>query len=262
MKGFMGRAGLSMVLVGLAFSANSTGETPPRAQGIAETKRPDAVELARFLDRLNSADSSHAKVTLEVKKPGYERSITMESWSRGTEDFLIRILSPAQQKGQVTLKQKGRLWSFMPRLDRVIRLPSGVMGSSWMGSYFTYDDLSRASHYDEDYTLRYENKEGGPEWILALEPKPTAPVVWSKLIFYIRAVDRMPTRCDFLDEEGTVQRSLHFGDYRRVQGRLVPFKMELRPSYEDGYARITYEFLEFDVVLTDRFFSPQSLRRR
>ncbi len=238
------------------FSPSAAEETTPG------TTRPDAMELARFLDRIMFADSSHAKVTLEVKKPSYKRTVSMESWSQGTEDFLIRILSPAPQKGQVTVKQKGRLWSYMPRLDRVIRLPSGVMGSSWMGSYFTYDDLSRASHYDEDYTLGYENEEGGKEWILAMVPKPTAPVVWSKLRFFVRASDRMPTRCDYLDEEGTVRRTLHFSDYRAVQGRKVPFQMEIRPSYEDGFARVTYQLLEFDVKLNDRFFSPQSLRRR
>jgi hypothetical protein len=259
MKRIIGSIGIVLFLVW----ATSPVHSPALAQEEASNpKRPDVLELARFLDRMMVADSSHAKMTLEVKKPAYKRTISMESWSHGTDDFLIRILSPAPQKGQVTVKQKGRLWSYMPRLDRVIRLPSGVMGSSWMGSYFTYDDLSRTSHYDEDYTLRYENEAGGKEWILVMEPKPTAPVVWSKLRFFVRASDKMPTRCDYLDEEGVVRRTLHFSDYRAVKGRLVPFQMELRPSYEDGFARVTYQLLEFGVDLNERFFSPQSLRRR
>jgi len=231
-------------------------------ESTAVKDRPSVEELARFLDRLMFSDSSHAKLKLEVKKPSYQRSMSMESWSLGTEDFLIRILSPAQQKGQVTVKQKGRLWSYMPRLDRVIRLPSGVMGSSWMGSYFTYDDLSQTSHYDKDYTLSFEDNAADGEWVLALVPKPTAPIVWSKLRFFVRASDRMPTRCEYLDEEGTVRRTLSFSDYRTVQGRKVPFMMEMKPGYEEGYARITYETLEFDVTLRENFFSPQSLRRR
>jgi outer membrane lipoprotein-sorting protein len=232
------------------------------ADTVSEKARPSALELAHFLDRLNKAASSHAKVTMEVKKPSYERKMSMESWSKGTDEFLVRILSPAQQAGQVTLKQKGRIWSYMPRLDRVIRLPSGVMGSSWMGSHFTYDDLSQATHYDKDYTLSYENEESGEEWILALVPKPTTPVVWSKLRFFIRASDQMPTRCDYLDEEGAVRRSLHFSDYRLVNGRKIPFLMELKPKNEEGYSRISYQEQEFDLELSDRMFSPQGLRKR
>ena len=53
-----------------------------------------------------------------------------------------------------TLKVDSEVWNYLPKVDRVIKVPPSMMGGSWMGSHITNDDLVKASQIDEDYTFR------------------------------------------------------------------------------------------------------------
>ncbi len=63
---------------------------------------------------------------------------------RGAEP-LMRILEPKKEAGTATLKVDKNIWNYLPKVDRTIKVPSSMMGGSWMGSHFTNDDLVRTA---------------------------------------------------------------------------------------------------------------------
>lgn len=188
----------------------------------------------------------------------------MRIWSLGTDYALIRILSPRKDAGTATLRAGNDIWNYLPRVDRTIKIPTSLMGASWMGSHFTNDDLVKESRLIEDYDveLAYEGARDGVQvWEFELVPKPEAAVVWGRILYQIRKHDLMPIWTRYYDERGDRVRTMDFGEYREMDDRLVPSVMNVVPEDEPGErTTVIYEELEFNVGLKESFFSLRNLR--
>jgi len=119
------------------------------AAGSAQT----AYEIIDRVDQLMRGESSHGRIEMQIRTENWERSLTMEAWSLGTEYSLIRVESPAREAGTATLKAEDDIWNYLPRVDRTIKIPASMMMGSWMGSHFTNDDLVHESRLVEDYDI-------------------------------------------------------------------------------------------------------------
>lgn len=225
---------------------------------------PSIDEVIEKLDTLYRSTSSHAVMKMEVKKPRGSRTLKLESWSKGEERMLIVIREPAREAGTATLRTPEGLWNYLPRADRLMRIPSGLLSDEWMGSHFSNDDLVRETSYDDDYDGSVEAAEldGRKTLKVTLTPKPDAPVVYSKLVFHVTRDDWVPLEQKFYDD-GDVVRTMVFSNVETVDDRDLPMRMTLRPKEEaDEFTRIEYEELEFGVDVDDRLFSKRGLRRR
>ena len=226
----------------------------------------DPVEVIDTVDQLLRGESSRAVATMEVVTGNWERTLTMEAWSLGTDFFLVRLLRPKKEAGTATLKSGNNIWNYLPKVDRTIKIPSSMMGGSWMGSHFTNDDLVKQSRLAEDYDidLSFDGRDasGVRVWDFTLTPKPDAAVVWGHIEYRVRQDDLMPVRAGFHDEAGSLARSMEFGGFRIFDGRLLPSVIHMRPADEpDEHTTIRYEELDFDIEITERYFSLRNLKK-
>jgi len=228
-----------------------------------------ATEILDIIDDLWRGKSSHSNLTMEVKTKNYYRVLGMESWSKGKDYSMIRILMPKKEKGTATLKSKKNIYTYLPKTDRTIRLTSGMMMGSWMGSHFTNDDLVKESRLRDDYVAKItfqgvvDSKEGSKKIIkLTLVPREDAPVVWGKIEMDIQLPDYVPIKEVYFDEDLEISRTMVFTDVKKVGRRKLPMTLKIIPADEPNeYTQITYQFIEFDIDLTERFFSISELRR-
>jgi len=94
-----------------------------------------------------------------VHRPDWQRTMSMRSWTRGSDDALIIFTSPAADAGNSTLKLDQSMWMFTPKINQVIKLPASMMAQSWMGSDFSYNDLARSDQIVNHYTHTLINTE-------------------------------------------------------------------------------------------------------
>ena len=224
---------------------------------------PSVEEVMRHLDRLYRADSSRARVTMEIDTRRWSRTLTLDTWSKGEDYALAVIRSPAREAGTATLRNPQGLWNYAPRADRLMRIPAGMMSDSWMGSHFTNDDVMRDSSWEEDYDteLRWARERGERVLRAASTPKPGTPVVWTRVVTYMRAQDWVPLRTEYYDGD-TLTRTMRFSNIETIDDRPVPTRMELIPHEQPGERTVmTYENLEFDVRISDSLFTHRGLRR-
>jgi outer membrane lipoprotein-sorting protein len=232
------------------------------APALAQTPR----EIIDRVDRMLRGASSRADIGMEVATEHWSRSLEMRAWSLGTEYALIRVTAPPREAGTATLKVHEEVWNYLPRVDRTIKIPPSLMMGAWMGSHFTNDDLVKESRMIDDYdiAISFEGDRAGAQvWEFTLTPKPTAAVVWGRIVQQVRRADLMPTWARYYDERGTLIRTMTFSDYRTFGSRLVPTVMTVRPEDKPNERTvIRYRDLEFDVRLTPDFFSLRSLQAR
>ena len=218
------------------------------------------------VDRLLRGESSRGVATMEIVTEHWERQMTMEIWSLGTDYSLVRLRAPRREAGTATLKAAEDIWNYLPKVDRTIKVPASMMGGSWMGSHFTNDDLVKDSRLVEDYDIELvfdgEDGDGVAVWDFRLTPRPEVPVVWGHIDYRIRQADDMPVRAEFFDENGELARTVEHGDYTEFSGRIVPRVMNMHPADKpDERTTIRYEELEFDIDVDPSFFSLRTLQR-
>lgn len=223
-------------------------------------------ELIRHIDRLWRGDTSHATMSMTVKTRRYERTMTMEAWSRGKEYSLVLIREPVKDRGIATLKVKENIWNYLPKINRVTKVPSSMMSGSWMGSHFTNDDLVKESTFEDDYdsSITFEGeRDGRAIYEMTSIPKPDAAVVWGKVVMLIEQQTLAPFKAFYYDEEGLLVRTLIFDMPQQIAGRTIPMRMSLQPEDKPNESTvILYQDIEFGVPLEESFFSLQNLKRR
>lgn len=236
----------------------------PISSGQAQ-KTLNAKEILDRVDDLFRGNSSKGIMTMKIVTVHWTRTLKVEWWSEGKEKSLMRILAPKKEKGTATLRVGNDIWNYLPKVNRIIKLPSSMMSASWMGSHFTNDDLVKESRMAEDYTfeLTFRGKRGGRQILeVTCHPKPDAAVVWGKILVVVRPVDYLPLKILYFDEDMSLARTMYFGDIGPLGDRVLPRVMRIVPEANpDEMTEITYEQMTFDLVLPAGTFSIRSLKR-
>jgi hypothetical protein len=242
------------------------GKASARAAAPVASDRPPLPPTAQVIDHLNDlfrASSSEARMSMKIVTDRYRRDLELQSWTRGKGEALIVVREPAREAGTATLRAEEGLWSYAPRADRLVRIPSSLLSDSWMGSHFTNDDLIRETDYARDYdaALAWNDQEGRLLLQAILRPRPEAPVVWSRIVYLLEPDDYLPVRADYFDG-ARIARTLTFSDPHQVSGRRVPFRLQMKPAGKPGESTlIEYQDVRFDVKVDPALFTQRGLRR-
>jgi outer membrane lipoprotein-sorting protein len=256
---FRTRCGAFVLLLLALASAVCLGPRPVRAEELS------ARDILDKVDDLYRGTSSHGKMTMDIVTEHWKRSLSLEFWSRGKDRSLVRILAPLKEKGTATLRAGSDIWNYLPKVNRVVKLPSSMMSASWMGSHFTNDDLVKQSRFTDDYDFKisYQGMRDGQDLIeLTCIPKPEAPVVWGKVEVVVRRQDYLPVVTRYYDEGLHLARTMTFSNFKELSGRNLPTVMTLVPQDKPGEkTQVAYNEISFNVSLNDDVFSLRNLQQ-
>ena len=183
----------------------------------------DPEKILDGVDDLYRSNASHGIITLSVTTVNWQRTLTLEQWSKDEDKSLFKILKPKKEKGLATLRVDKNVWNYMPKVKRVVKIPSSMMSSSWMGSHFTNDDLVKQSRMTEDYTfsITFEGKQDGKEVVeITCLPNKEAAVVWGKVEVVVYADNYIPLRMIYYDEDLLLSRTLEFTNIKNMDGKM------------------------------------------
>lgn len=230
---------------------------------IAQAQTAD--EIIKRSENLIKGNSSHGTFRMTVITEDFTRSMEMESWWIGNEKSLIVIKSPKREAGNKTLKVNNELWMYLRNTETTIKVPPSMMLQSWNGSDFTNDDLVRESNIADDYAktiIGEEQIDGEKCWKIELKPKPTAPVVWGKLHYWVRKIDYLPSKVDFFDERGELMRTLSYSNFKTLGGRKLPTSwIMINQKKKGNRTEFSIHDIRFDIKISDRIFSFRELER-
>ena len=252
---------LKTLIIFFSISIFLLSHSPLRAQEQLLTPK----KILDKVDDLFRSQSSHGLGTMTVVTAHWRRSLSLEMWSKGKDKSLVRILAPKKEKGTTTLRAGNDIWNYLPKVNRVIKLPSSMMGASWMGSHFTNDDLVKESRMADDYTfeITFVGEDEGEEVVeVTCHPKPEAAVVWGKVLVRARLKDYLPLSVKYFDEDLRLARTMTFSQVSQLGGRMLPAVVTMVPEDKpDESTVIHYEKMEFDIGLDDDFFSLRTLQK-
>ncbi len=223
-----------------------------------------AFDIVQKSDQAMRGKSSYSEATMEIVRPDWTRSMTMKSWTKGTELSLVLVTAPAKDKGSASLKRHREMWNWVPSIERVIKIAPSMLSQSWMGSDFTNDDLINQSSIVVDYQhalLGNDSFEGDKVWVIEATAKPDAPVVWNKVTLWISQSTYLQRKVEFYDEFDERVNVLTTYDVKELGGRKIATRMEMKPVDKPGNKTIfTTHQAQFDFDINDDFFSQQQMK--
>jgi outer membrane lipoprotein-sorting protein len=207
--------------------------------------------------------SSDGVMTMVIHRPDWERSMTMRAWTKGDDRSLVRVLEPRKDRGNGTLTDDNSMWSYSPKVNRVIKIPSSMMGQSWMGSDFSNKDIARADdivkQYDHSF-LGIEEVDDVTIYEIESIPHENAAVVWGREVLKIRD-DHVVTEHRFYDQDNVLVKTLTSLEIGEMGGRTIALRQRMaKEESPEEWTEIQVVSVDYDIELADSLFTLSNLR--
>ena len=223
----------------------------------------DAKEIVRAAIDNWRGESSYGEMSMTIHRPSWERTMSMRAWTLGTAKTLVRITAPKKDAGNGTLTVGDNMWSFAPKVNRVIKIPSSLMGQSWMGSDFSNKDVSRADDIVDQYDhtlVGTEESDGHTVHVIEAIPHEEAAVVWGREVLRIRDDDVLLSQ-EYYDQDGVLVKTLRTLEIGVMDGRTIAVRQRMaKAETEDEWTEFRIDSVKFGVEIADNVFTRSNLR--
>ncbi len=207
--------------------------------------------------------SSYSEMTMTIHRPDWERSMSMRSWTQGEKTSLVRVTEPKKDAGNGTLLKDNNMWTFAPKVNRIIKVPSSMMSQSWMGSDFTNKDISKSTDIIDQYDhglIETRQDDGHTVYVIESIPHEEAAVVWGKEVLAIRD-DYILLRQEYWDQDGVLVKTMEALEIKELGGRTVASVIRMgKVDKPDEWTQMSVQDVNFDVTHSDSVFTLSNLR--
>jgi hypothetical protein len=155
------------------------------------------------------------------------------------------------------------MWTFSPKVNRVIKVPSSMMGQSWMGSDFSNKDIARADDIIDLYDhaiLETTVVDDVTVYRIESIPHEDAAVVWGSEVLMIRE-DHVVLEHAFYDQDGELVKTLTSLEIGEMGGRTIAKRQRMIKTDEpDEWTEIAVDEVQYELELKDSLFTLSNLR--
>jgi len=206
--------------------------------------------------------SSYSEMTMTIHRPEWQRAMSIRAWSQGDKLSLVRVTEPKKDAGNGTLLKDNDMWSYSPKINRIIKIPSSMMNQGWMGSDFSNKDISKSTDILDQYehTLTGQAEEvGHTVYTIDAVPHEDAAIVWGKETLKIRD-DYVLLEEQYWDQDGKLVKVMQAREIAVMGGRPVARVMRMgKLETPQEWTEMTVSAIEFDLELPAGLFTLSSL---
>jgi outer membrane lipoprotein-sorting protein len=228
------------------------------AQDVSEAK-----ELVRAAMDHWRGLNSYSEMTMTIHRPDWERSMSMRGWSEGDKLSLVRVTEPKKDAGNGTLLNDNDMWSYSPKINRIIKIPSSMMNQGWLGSDFSNKDISKSTDILDQYdhtVVEQTQEDKHTVYTIEAIPHEDAAIVWGKEVLKIRD-DFVMLEEQYWDQDGVLVKVMRTSDIAEMGGRSVARVMRMgKLETPDEWTEMAVSVIEFDIELPPGIFTLSNLR--
>ena len=207
--------------------------------------------------------SSYSEMTMTIHRADWERSMSMRAWTQGEKTSLVRITRPAKDAGNGTLIKDNSMWTFSPKINRIIKIPSSMMSQSWMGSDFSNKEISKSTDIIDQYEhrlLETRTEDNHTIYVIESVPHEDAAVVWGKEVVTVRD-DFILLEQQFWDQDNLLVKSMKTLEIKQLGGRSVASNIRMgKHNKPDEWTEMSVQTIEFELPQENNLFTLSNLR--
>ena len=240
----------------------------------AETPEEKGLAIALEMDRHDKGFKDFSANMLMTLKNRHGQKSTRSIRSRtlevdGDGDKSLSIFdNPRDVKGTAFLNYTHKTgdddqWLYLPALKRVKRISSRNKSGSFMGSEFSYEDIS--SQEVEKYTykwIRDEVYDGMECFVVDYYPVDKKNSGYTRQTSWIDKKEYRTLKVQYYDRKGSHLKTLTFSGYQKYLGKFWRSGELNMLNHQNGKStRLEFSDYKFASGLKERDFSKNSLKR-
>jgi len=195
----------------------------------------------RLIDQYSKDGPNGARAVIVFQRPANvagTRFLTMDNASGGSDQ-----------------------WIFLPSLGRVRRISASESGGSFMGTDFSYDDISsvdRDVSLDAHTMLREETLNGNSCYVIQSIPRDSS-YQYSKTISWVDKNGLVIYKIEMYNRREELVKVMEMTDFRDVQGRVTPHQTTISTVSAGTSTTIYLEIVKYDDPIPEAVFTTAYL---
>jgi outer membrane lipoprotein-sorting protein len=194
----------------------------------------DGDELLKQVDaNLQPASYEMYRKLINIEPDGKKKEFVFYTAKKGKDKMVALFLSPASEKGRVSLRLGDNMWLYIPNVGKPIRITSL---QSVVGGVFNNSDILRL-----DYQVEYDVADitdTGKTWLLELKAK-TRSVAYDQLKMTVDKKTVQPLDIECIASSGMLIKTLHYRDIKEFgDGIIRPARLMTDSPLHKGYRSV------------------------
>lgn len=242
---------------------------------------PSGREIMLRAEQAQTVTQLTSSSMLVIGSGNETRSKSFNLWRKAASDgvhykTLTRFLAPAEIKGEGVLfdervNGQNEVLLYLPRFKKVRRVEAQAQKSSFMGSSFSYADMT--THSVDDYRHEVSRSEACPGdaksscFVVTSIPANEAVRAnhgYTKKTSWVRQSDWQTLQTELFEEGGALWKRVVFSDIREVDAtkhKSIPHQVRVDDLKAKRFSTIQIQKADASSSVSDGLFNEQSLSR-
>ncbi len=205
-----------------------------------------------------------------VKTDGSEKKRDLKFYRKdyGTDNrTLIVFQSPADVKDTSFLtwnfaSKENDQWLYLPALKQVTRISASSKSKSFMNSDFSYEDLSKRSLKDDDYTFLKEDKNGSDLCYLVQALSKDKSEKLSRRLFWIRKDNFVIVKVELYNSSNLLVKRFTASDVKLINNIWTVLKSKMENMDTKGFTTLELSAVKYNTGLAERLFKKEGMGKK
>lgn len=242
--------------------------------GGLQAQQQDATEIMKksHMAYYYAGDDGISEVNMSiVDKHGRERTrrftmFRLDEQDGGDQKYYTYFREPSDVSRMTFMVYKSaagqdQRWLYVPSIDLIKQISADDENSSFVGSDFTYEDVSgRLWTKDNHKLLREEELNGTPVWVIESTPKDEGYSGYTRKVSFIAKDSYLPLREEYYDKKGELERVFTAEEVKDVDGIMTITTRKMENVKKNRYTVVSFTSIDYNVGIGDDVFTQRYLK--
>ncbi len=248
------------VLTFATLATSAQAQTPPVEDLVKK-------ELAAFYYSGKDMSARVSMRLINAQGSVREREMAMLRTNKGDagdQRYMMVFDTPADVRGMSFLiwkyaKAEGDRWMYLPGLKAIKRIAADDKKSSFVGSDFTYEDISGRPLNDEQHTFIRADQIGDRK-VYVVESKPKGNVDYAVRSIWIDQERWLPLKEEYTDAQGKPLRIFSADKVEQIGGLWTVTARSMKNLQTGHKTEVIFKDIHYNVGLNDDVFTERNMK--
>jgi outer membrane lipoprotein-sorting protein len=152
-------------------------------------------------------------------------------------------------------------WLYIPAIKLVKRIAADDKNSSFVGSDFSYEDVSGRNPADDTHNLKGEESFNGRNaYVVESLPRKEARAYFSRKVSWVDKETFLPLKEEYYDKRGDLYKTFTADKIENIQSTPTIIKRTMSNAQNGHRTEVSFINVKYNVGLTDVVFTERYLR--
>lgn len=214
-----------------------------------------------------------ARVVMKlISKSGQERTRELTMLRKnygepgGDQKFFMYFFQPADVKDMTFMVYKypakdDDRWLFVPAINMVRRIAAQDKTSSFVGSDFTYEDVSGRDVVDDTHSIVKEEKLGGKDCYVIKSAPKAGDADYSYKLSRVDKTNFLPLKEEYYDRKNELARVFTADEIKVIKNFPTITKRTMKNLQSGHRTEVSYKKVGYNIGIEDSLFSERFLKQ-